>query len=129
MPPPEGGNLPPVADLETVAPPSTATDLASRLSRTLAPSQICAAAKELYGALPKPCEGVPTTDVKKVKSVPVKTGPTDQADANNDGTVDALDGPDVQDVKPLTSGVEVGGVGRLVAGVVAGVAAASVLLV
>ena len=121
-----------------VLPPTSSPDdpaaagLAARLSQTLTPAEICAAAKEIYGTISAQCAGVDTKGVvKKVVSIPIQTGPANPADTNDDGTVDTLDGP--IDVAPLTatSGVDGGGVGRggrVVAALVAGAAAASVLL-
>ncbi len=107
--------------------PAGASDLAARLSQTMSPAEICAAAKEIYGSTPPQCAGVATEGtVKKVRDVPVKVGPLDARDTNNDGTVDVLDGP--INVAPLTSGVEVGRAGRALAAAMAGVAAGSLLL-
>lgn len=119
----------------TVPPPAAATEdsLATRLSQTLSPAEICAAAQQLYGSTPPQCAGVDTAGVvKKVRAVdvPKKGESLDPADKNDDGQVDILDGP--IDVAPLTSGVEGGGVGRagrvLAAAVAGGAAAASLLL-
>ena len=105
-----------------------ASDLAARLSQTMSPAQICVAAKEIYGTVPPQCAGIDTAGVvKKVISIPVETGPADPRDTNNDRGVDILDGP--VDVEPRTSGVEAAGrAGRMLAALVAGAAAGTVLL-